>query len=442
MNIWNAQPPPPRPPRRPAPNRAIVLVAAIAAAIIIPAVGFVAVTAISSLVERTPASAAAGGTPLPAGQLSLGQLGGWRGTERVNVLVLGIDQRPKEDPNIARADSLILLTLDPVAKTAGMLSIPRDLYVPLPARNTQDRINVAHALGGPKYAMQTVEYNFGMPVQNYVRVNFNAVVKLVDLLGGIDVYNEEDINDLSYPDMNFGYDPFKLKAGWQRLDGATALKYARTRHGSSDFYRMRRQQQVVLAMRDKALDSGALMKLLPQAPQIYQTLRDSIDSNLSPLELAQLAMLARDIPSERIARVSIDETATQYWTTPQGASVLIPNRDKIRELRDQLYNPKPAPVVAGTPEPGKIVIQNGTQTKGLAASAQAALQNKGFTVTRVENATGDYKKTILIDYHGRKTYIQQLAAALGVPLSEVVTRLEPSNPIDALVILGDDYKAP
>jgi hypothetical protein len=281
-----------------------------------------------------------------------------------------------------------------------------------------------------------------MPVQSYVRVNFNAVVKLVDLLGGIDVYNEEDINDLSYPDMNFGYDPFKLKAGWQHLDGATALKYARTRHGSSDFYRMRRQQQVVLAMRDKALDSGALAKLLPQAPQIYQTLRDSIESNLSPLELAQLAMLARDIPSERIARVSIDETATQYWTTPQGASVLIPNRDKIRELRDQLYTPKPVVVVAGTPEPGKIVIQNGTQIKGLAASAQTAMQTKGFTVARVENATGDYKKTVIIDYHGRKTYIQQLAAALGVQIGEVVTRLEPSNPIDALVILGEDYKVP
>lgn len=442
MNIRVGQPPPPRPPPRRSPNRTIVLVAVIAAAIIIPAVGYVAVTALGVLFGSGAPVATANGTPVPATQLSLGQLSGWRGTERVNVLVLGIDQRPKEDPNIARSDSLILLTLDPVAKTAGMLSIPRDLYVPLPGRNTQDRINVAHALGGPKYAMQTVEYNFGMPVQSYVRVNFNAVTKLVDLLGGIDVYNEEDINDLSYPDMNFGYDPFKLKAGWQHLDGATALKYARTRHGSSDFFRMRRQQQVVLAMRDKALDSGTLTKLLPQAPQIYQTLRDSIDSNLSALELAQLAMLARDIPSERISRVSIDETATQYWTTPQGASVLIPNRDKIRELRDQLYNPKPAVAVAGTPEPGKIVIQNGTQIKGLAASAQTALQTKGFTVARVENAAGDYKKTVLIDYHGRKTYIQQLAAALGVPISEVVTRLEPSNPIDALVILGEDYKVP
>ena len=440
MNIRVEQSPPP-PPRR-NPNRVIVLVALIAAAIIIPAVGFVAVTALGAIFGRPSAAAPVNGTPAASGQLSLGQLGGWRGTERVNVLVMGIDQRPKEDPNTSRSDSLILLTLDPVAKTAGMLSIPRDLYVPLPGRNTQDRINVAHALGGPKYAMQTVEYNFGVPVQYYVRVNFNAVIKLVDLLGGIDVYNEEDINDLSYPDMNFGYDPFKLKAGWQHLDGATALKYARTRHGSSDFFRMRRQQQVVLAMRDKALDSGALTKLLPQAPQIYQTLRDSIDSNLSPLEMAQLAMLARDIPSERIARVSIDESATQYWTTPQGASVLIPNRDKIRELRDQLYNPKPEVVVAGTPEPGKIVIQNGTQTKGLAASAQAQIQSRGFTVTRIENATGDYKKTVIVDYHGRKAYIQQLAAALGVPITAVTTKLEPANAIDALIILGDDFKAP
>lgn len=436
----NTQPGFPRsqPPRR-APNRLIVMIAIIAAAIVLPAVAFVAVTALRTIFSGPPPSGAPGATALPPGALSLSQLSGWKGRERVNVLVMGIDQRPNEDANIARSDSMILLTLDPVAKTAGMLSIPRDLYVPLPGRNTQDRINVAHALGGPKYAMQTVEYNLGIPVQYYVRLNFSAVIKLIDLVGGIDVFNDEDINDLSYPDMNFGYDPFKLKAGWQHLDGATALKYARTRHGSSDFARMRRQQQVILALRDKASDPGTMTRLLPQAPQILQTLKDSLESNLTPLELAQLATLAREVPAEKISKVTIDESATQYWTTPQGASVLIPNRDKVRELRDQLYATSEVTVPQGTPEAGKLVVQNGTQTKGLAANAQGLLQQKGFTVVRVENAVGDYKKTTIIDYHGRKAYIQQLAATLGVPLSAVVSKLEPSNPLDALVILGDDY---
>jgi len=436
----NTQPGFPRsqPPRR-APNRLIVMIAIIAAAIVLPAVAFVAVTALRTIFSGPPPAGAPGATALPPGALSLSQLSGWKGRERVNVLVMGIDQRPNEDANIARSDSMILLTLDPVAKTAGMLSIPRDLYVPLPGRNTQDRINVAHALGGPKYAMQTVEYNLGIPVQYYVRLNFSAVIKLIDLVGGIDVFNDEDINDLSYPDMNFGYDPFKLKAGWQHLDGATALKYARTRHGSSDFARMRRQQQVILALRDKASDPGTMTRLLPQAPQILQTLKDSLESNLTPLELAQLATLAREVPAEKISKVTIDESATQYWTTPQGASVLIPNRDKVRELRDQLYATSEVTVPQGTPEAGKLVVQNGTQTKGLAANAQGLLQQKGFTVVRVENAVGDYKKTTIIDYHGRKAYIQQLAATLGVPLSAVVSKLEPSNPLDALVILGDDY---
>lgn len=436
----NTQPGFPRsqPPRR-APNRLIVMIAIIAAAIVLPAVAFVAVTALRTIFSGPPPAGAPGATALPPGALSLSQLSGWKGRERVNVLVMGIDQRPNEDANIARSDSMILLTLDPVAKTAGMLSIPRDLYVPLPGRNTQDRINVAHALGGPKYAMQTVEYNLGIPVQYYVRLNFSAVIKLIDLVGGIDVFNDEDINDLSYPDMNFGYDPFKLKAGWQHLDGATALKYARTRHGSSDFARMRRQQQVILALRDKASDPGTMTRLLPQAPQILQTLKDSLESNLTPLELAQLATLAREVPAEKISKVTIDEGATQYWTTPQGASVLIPNRDKVRELRDQLYATSEVTVPQGTPEAGKLVVQNGTQTKGLAANAQGLLQQKGFTVVRVENAVGDYKKTTIIDYHGRKAYIQQLAATLGVPLSAVVSKLEPSNPLDALVILGDDY---
>jgi polyisoprenyl-teichoic acid--peptidoglycan teichoic acid transferase len=421
-----------------------MIVAAIALALIVlPVVGILAASVLHSVTERLDEVVNGGSkssesfTP----KLTLSQVGAWQGTERLNILLMGIDQRPNDDPDKTRTDTMIILTLDPASKSAGMMSIPRDLYVPLPNRG-QDRINTAHVYGGPTYAMQSVEYNFGIPMQHYVRVNFNALTTLVDLVGGIDLYVDEDINDQSYPDMNYGYDPFIISAGWHHMDGATALKYARTRHGSSDFYRMRRQQQVIMALRDRVLSTDAVTKLLPNAPQILLTLRDSISTDFSPSEIVQLALFAKDLPPERISKVLVDEKSVQPWTTPTGGSVLIPIRDRIHLLREELYNP-PAPVQISsnaTPEAGRIAVHNGTNTKGLAATAQASLQAKGFTVTELGNASGDHPKTIIVDYHGRQQYIAQLANALGVPISAVNTTLDSNSQLDALVILGDDYQ--
>jgi polyisoprenyl-teichoic acid--peptidoglycan teichoic acid transferase len=421
-----------------------VVVAVVLALIVLPAVGLMAMGVLQDVTQRL--NEVIGGGSKDGGftpKITLSQVGTWQGTERLNILLLGIDQRPNENADTARTDTMIILTLDPQTRTAGMLSIPRDLYVPMPNRG-QDRINTAHVYGGPEYAMKTVEYNFGIPIQHYVRVNFNALVTIVDLVGGIDIYVDQDINDQSYPDNNYGYDPFVIAAGWHHMDGATALKYARTRHESSDFYRMRRQQQVILALRDKVLSTDAITKLLPNAPQILATLQSSIETDFSASEIVQLILLAKDIPSDKITHVLVDETAVQPWTTPQGGQVLIPVRDRLRQLTDQLYTPPVAPTAAAnaTPEPGRISIQNGTQTKGLAATAQAYLQSKGFTVAEVGNAQDDYPKTVIIDYHGRKLYTQQLAAALGLPESAINTTLDANNPVDALVILGDDYQPP
>jgi LCP family protein required for cell wall assembly len=424
----------------------IVIIAAIVLALVVlPAIGVLAVGVLHNVTDRVN-QVVNGGSKDNAGftpKLTLSEVGSWQGTERMNILLLGIDQRPNEDPNTTRTDTMIVFSLDPATKTAGMLSIPRDLYVPLPNRG-QDRINTAHVYGGPGYASKAVEYNLGIPIHHYVRVNFNALTTLVDLVGGIDIYVDEDINDPAYPDQGFGYDPFVISAGWHHLDGAIALKYARTRHGSSDFYRMRRQQQVIMALRDRVLSTDAVTKLLPNAPQILLTLKTAIDTDLSPSEIVQLALWAKDLSSDKIARVVVDESSVQSWTTPNGGSVLVPIRERIHLLREQLYNPPPPPQVTAdsTPEPGRIAVHNGTNVNGLAATAQASLQNKGFTVAELGNATGDHPKTVIIDYHGRQQFIAQLAAALGVPISAVNTDLDANNPNDALVILGDDYQPP
>ena len=422
-------------------SKAIVIAAVIVAAIVLPVIGYLSYSVIRTVASRlgiAPAITNAGqtinGTPIS-------QYTAWQGTQRLNVLLMGIDQRPNDNPATTRTDTMIVLTLDPATHTAGMLSIPRDLYVTLPGRG-RGRINTAHVYGGPALAMKTVEYNFGIPIQHYVRVNFNVVVTLVDLVGGIDVYVDQDINDPLYPNMNYGYDPFVISKGMHHMDGATALKYARTRHGSSDFYRMRRQQQIIMALRDRVLSTDALTKLLPNLPTIWQSLHNSVSTDLSLSEIIQLMLFAKDLPASNITRVVVDEKSTTNYMTPQGAEVLIPVRSQIIKLRDELYAPppKPTPVVTPTPAPLRISIENGTSTLGLAASARTYLQSRGFQVVRIGDAKGMYERTAIIDYRNNGAGIQKLVETLGLSMSAVKTSVDASSPVDALIILGADYQ--
>ena len=256
-------------------------------------------------------------------------------TRRMNVLLMGLDQRPSENAAYAATDTMIVFTIDPISHTAGMLSIPRDLYVPLDGHGN-DRINTAMALGGPDYAMRTVSRVFNIPIQHYVRVNFVAVEKLIDLVGGIDVYVDQNINDPTYPDMNYHYDPFVISKGMHHMDGATALKYARTRHGSSDIYRMRLQQEIIMAIRDRVLSTDALPHLLANAPEIMGTLTGAVSTDLSLPDIIQLIDLAKNMPLSNINRVVMDENYVQDYTTPAGAQVLLPVTDRIPELVKRL----------------------------------------------------------------------------------------------------------
>ncbi|BCX04785.1 MAG: LytR family transcriptional regulator [Candidatus Roseilinea sp.] len=427
----------PSPRRRSRLNWFAVFIVVGVALLVLPVAGLLALRVASDLTRRME-QVVNGGQAAP---LDLPEIGVWQGKERITILLLGIDQRPGEDPESARTDAMMLLTLDPVARTAGMLSIPRDLYVPLPDRG-QDRINTAHVYGGPEYAMRAVEYNFGVPVHHYVRVNFAALIALIDLVGGVEVYNDRDIFDATYPDDAYGYEPFALPAGWHVLDGRTALKYVRTRHGASDFERVRRQQQILLALREKLHTTDAATKVLPQIPQILQALSGAIQTDLNTVEIAQLVLMVKDIPDDRIARVAIDETAVQPWTTPQGGNVLIPVRERVRELRELFYNPPvaaqpEAPAPAG---PMRISIQNGTLLRGLAAGTKAYLEGRGFIVESIADAPQRYPRTVIVDYRGQPDLAQRLATELGLPLTSVATVSDPDSPLDALVILGDDFQ--
>ncbi len=265
------------------------------------------------------------------------------GGERVNVLILGIDRRPKESCP-CRTDTMMLATLDPKTMAAALLAIPRDLYVTIPGIG-QDRINTANAYGdskklpggGPALAKKTVEQTLGRPVRYYVIVDFAAFRKIVDQLQGIDIVVPKAIDDPLYPDDNYGYKPVHIPAGKVHMNGEVALEYARTRHADSDFGRIKRQGQVLMAIREKALQ----WTVIPQLPGLLQTVWGSVQTDMTPQDAIALGLMASTVKPENIHFASIDETMTTASRTSAGASVLLPNRAKIGQLVDRLV-PNPS----------------------------------------------------------------------------------------------------
>jgi LCP family protein required for cell wall assembly len=257
---------------------------------------------------------------------------------------MGIDQRGSQEGNW-RTDTMLILTIDPEAQTVGMISIPRDLWVPIWGYNIDNRINTAHYYGdvynypggGPALARDTVAYNLGIPIHHYVRLNFTAFEKLIDEIGGIDITNAKTINDPRYPDEGTGYDPFYLPAGQHHLDGKTALKYARSRHGTGDFDRANRQQQVILAARDQVVQLDQLPRLIANGPDIVNALGDSVRTDLTFDQAVQLARIVNGIPREAYQGAVIDQKYTQPYTTDTGAQVLIPLRDRIAKLYESFF---------------------------------------------------------------------------------------------------------
>lgn len=371
--------------------------------------------------------------------------------DQVNVLLLGIDRRPGEQ-GPWRTDTMILFSLDPISKTASMLSIPRDLWVPLPGYNMQERINTAAVYGetfaypggGLAYAKRAVQYNLGVPVDYYVRIDFAAFEKAIDAIGGIDIDVPEEIIDPEYPTPDGGIMRLVIRAGRQHMNGDQALKYVRTRHTTKggDIDRARRQQQVIMAVRDKAL---SLNYPLNRLPGLIQALGDGVETDLSISQILSLARAAQQVQAADIKRGVIDETMVVDWTTPDGRMVLLPQRDKIRQLVAEVFPVRTKPAAnlpLGDPaqlalEAARIEVQNGTTTTGLASQVASDLRAAGYNVVRFGNADRfDYGETVLIIYNEKRYTSESLKARLRLSDGQVRQQSMPSSDIDLRLILG------
>ncbi len=409
------------------------------------------------------------GTAVPAGEpivtendnqpitISSDALKPWEGTERISILLLGIDQRCDE-AGPAHTDSMMVLSIDPVEKTANLLSLPRDLWVEIPDIGV-DRINQAHYWGefyeypggGPVLAIQTVENLLGIPVEYYAAVNFDAFIEAVELIDGIDVKVTETIDDKTYPDRCYGYDPFYIEAGTQHLNGEQALKYARTRATfGGDVDRAARQQQVMMAVRDKVVQLDMVPQLIRQAPQLWLTFQHNVRTNMTPDEAVQLALLAQDIPEENIASTVIDYNYVYNEITPDGRQVLVPIRENIRTLRDELFAPPaaPTPVIENLPalmaeENARVAIYNGTAVFGLAGETQTYLEDFGINISDIGNAdSATYQTSQIITYGSYPNTAQYLTQLMHIPPLNISSATNPDGDFDLLIIIGNDWRVP
>lgn len=237
--------------------------------------------------------------------------------EKVNILLTGVGGGAHEGPELT--DTVMLAGINRKTMTVSMFSIPRDLYVEYPTggRGKFNEVYV-RAISDPKIgsgaAMRTladkVREITGERVDRYLNVDFAGFSDFIDVLGGIEIDVPEDLTDTAYPDGNWGYTTFKVKKGRQTFDGATALKYARSRHSTSDFDRSLRQQMIVRAIKEKLLSLGTLSNPM-KIKALFGSLSAHIKTDLTFEELAALALFAKELPSENILSFNLNDTCFQ-----------------------------------------------------------------------------------------------------------------------------------
>ena len=309
--------------------------------------------------------------------------------------------------------------------------------------------------GGPGLAMKTVSQFLGVPVDYFIQVDFNVFTEIVDQVnqvgGCLEVYpNEVMILD----PIGEGNDHFKLTPGGARklCEGWKVLAYARNRHTSGgDTDRARRQQEVVLALKDKIFNPQNFTEFIRRAPQMYSELSWGIKTNMAFEDALQLAMLGKDISTDNIKSGVIDPQqgmAIFDMTTlgGQDASILKPIMDKIRVLRDEIFTTSgpSSPMAQGDPaalmqqEEARVRIMDGTFTPGLDQRAGAVFRNYGMNVTEVAPSPETYSQTIVVVYGPKLYTLKWLQATFGITNRQIRFSPDPNSTVDIEIRFGSD----
>jgi polyisoprenyl-teichoic acid--peptidoglycan teichoic acid transferase len=342
-------------------------------------------------------------------------------TGRVNILLLGMGGKGHDGAYLT--DTIMLASLDVKSKKVALLSIPRDLSIPVEGSSDWTKINNINAFAEAKEAgsggiaiSQAVSDILDIPIDYYVRADFDGFKNIIDKIGGVDVYVENILNDYSYPadgqeenpDYNARFEHLYVDKGWHKMDGTLALKFARSRHGSggegSDFARARRQQLILQATKEKMLSNGILFN--PVAiTGIITELNNHLDTNLKVWEIVKLWTSFKDVKKENIISKVIDNSpdGLLYQTiNEKGVYVLLPKNGDFQEIKylaQNIFSEVPVEKKENVAtEHSTLEILNGTWVNGLANRSSIDLEKYGFQVIRTGNSSRqNFEKSVIYD---------------------------------------------
>jgi LCP family protein required for cell wall assembly len=372
-----------------------------------------------------------------------------RNLQRINIMLYGYGGGGHDGAFLT--DSLMLISIKPQASgppQIAEISIPRDWYVPIQLPNDRHfgRINEAYSDGmmgqgsvpagqtnaGASIANPTLEHLLGVHIDHWVGVNFHAFQQAVDAVGGVDVNAPNTFTDTAYPhgecdQGDCSYMTVHFDAGTQHMDGATALIFARSRHGTgaegSDFARSRRQQLIVAALKQKAVSVGGIGSL----PDLLNALGDNVLTDLKIGDAEALYGLVKDVDITKVEHISIDNTNFLYdcgYPNRCGAYYLYAHDSTFHTLGQFMNNVFPTTDALG--EHAQVTFQDGSGRRSDASQRWTALMSElGFT-TQDGGTAPTQTATAVIDRSGGKDAktAKWLAAYFGVP----VTTQAPASP--------------
>ncbi len=377
----------------------------------------------------------------------------WDGTSRVNLLLMGLDLRDDEAEDAApRSDTMILLTMDPLNNTAAAIAIPRDMWVAIPGFEGNYKINTAFRFGelynlpggGPALATRAVEELLGVPIDFYAQIDFQAFVDFIDHINGIKITFDQPYTI----DRRGKWNTVTLEPGTYVLDGEYTLAYARDRHSEGDdFDRSSRQMDVILKIRDRILEFDQLPTLVKNAPAIYQDLSTGIRTNMSLDQIIKLAWRVFEIPRENIQTIVIGPEYVTIEKSPDNLDILRPIPDKIRLLRDEVFDTGGllGPASEGdllslvTQENARVSVLNGSYAPGLAETTADWLRGQGFNVVEVGNAPNTTTVSE-VTIQGPAPYaLKWLVETFGMTAGRIKNAYTPGAAADIVLVLGDDW---
>ena len=363
----------------------------------------------------------------------------------LQIMLLGTDRRPPKGD--WRTDTMILVSIDPEEQLVSLVSIPRDLYVDIPGHG-KTRLNMADGFGeaehypggGPALLRRMLEENVGLTFDRYIRIDFQGFVEMIDELGGVDV-DVRCPTELWVPNMKAPGEYLLLRSfspGLHHLDGELALIYSRCRAHTAAFDRDRRQREVLLALRKRVLELG-IPGLLPRLFELLQNMSLHAQTDLEPAEIVALAQLMTKIPAYNINQGGIDLSVAPQWTTADGAWVMRPEREQVKELMAGRMPPSSWEERALAADAVRIAVDNGTIIEGFGSQMADRLKAQGFHVVKVVKADElDHGETRIISYAGASYTLDRLRQYLGVGEDDV--RYEPNwlSNVAIRVVVGSD----